>query len=66
MKDFLENLSSLMLFCSIIVFIAGLINIASNKEKSKSLGLKLVIGSIMCFIIGFSICSSNFMQGSMN
>ncbi len=55
--EFLGQLAIFMIFASPIVFIAGLIITAINKEKRK-LGLYLVIGSIISFIIGFGICSS--------
>ncbi len=55
--EFLGQLAIFMIFASPFVFIAGLIITAINKEKRK-LGLYLVIGSIISFIIGFGICSS--------
>lgn len=46
-----------MIFASPFVFLAGIVILAVRKEKQK-LGLSLVIGSIISFIIGFGICSS--------
>ena len=65
MNDFLQGLSMIMLFGSTFVFIAGLIVTAVNKENRK-LGLWLVIGSVISFIIGFGICLNTFSMGGMH
>ena len=65
MNDFLQQLSMVMLFGSPFVFIAGLIVTAVNKENRK-LGLWLVIGSVISFIIGFGICLNTFSMGGMH
>lgn len=65
MNDFLQGLSGVLLFGSPFVFIAGLIITAVNKEKRK-LGLYLVIGSVISFIIGFGICLNTFSLGNMH
>lgn len=65
MNDFLQGLSMIMLFGSPFVFIAGLIVTAVNKENRK-LGLWLVIGSVISFIIGFGICLNTFSMGGMH
>ncbi len=65
MNDFLSGLSGVLLFGSPFIFIAGLIVTAVNKEKRK-LGLYLVIGSVISFIIGFGICLNTFSMGGMH
>ncbi len=64
-NDFLVGLSGILLFGSPFVFLAGLIITAVNKEKRK-LGLYFVIGSVICFIIGFGICLNTFSMGGMH
>lgn len=54
---FLENLSAIMIYTSPLIFIAGLIFTAIKKENRK-IGLYLIIGSIIVFIIGVTICLS--------
>ena len=65
MNEFLSGLSGILLFGSPFVFIAGLIITAFNIEKRK-LGLYLVIGSVISFIIGFGICLNTFSMGGMH
>ena len=60
--EFLSSLAMIMIFGSPFVFIAGLIVTAVNNDNRKT-GLLLVIGSVICFIIGFGICVSNFGGG---
>ncbi len=55
--DFIVQLAIVMIYASPFVLVFGLYITAFNKEKRK-LGLSLVIGSIISFIIGFGICSS--------
>jgi hypothetical protein len=62
MNDFLQTLSILILFLSSIVFITGLIFTVLNNKKRK-LGLYLIFGSIISFIIGFCICLNSFVSG---
>jgi hypothetical protein len=65
MTDFLIGLSTIMIFGSPFVFIAGLIVTAVNKTNRK-IGLYMVLGSVISFIIGFGICASNFNGGGMH
>ncbi len=60
--ELLSSFAMILIFGSPFVFIAGLIVTAVNKENRK-LGLSLVIGSVISFIIGFGICASNFGGG---
>ncbi len=46
-----------MIYTSPLIFIAGLIFTAIKKENRK-IGLYLIIGSIIVFIIGVTICLS--------
>lgn len=65
MDDFLTGLSMIMLLGSPFVFIAGLIVTAVNKNNRK-IGLSMILGSVISFIIGFGICASNFGGGGMH
>ena len=64
-KDFFSILSAILLFGCPFIFIAGLIITLANKDKSK-LGLKLLIGAVVGFIIGFGICLNNFNSSGMH
>ena len=58
-KDFLSVIAILLLFGSPFVLLAGLIITIANKSKRK-LGLYLIIGAVISFIIGFGICLNTF------
>jgi len=54
-----------MVILSPIAFITGLIIIASSRDYRK-LGIKIVIGSVIAFIIGFGTCFANLSLGGMH
>lgn len=47
------------------LFLVGLIMIIAS-EKSRKIGIKLLIGSIITFVIGFGTCFANFSLGGMH
>ncbi len=61
MSDTLATLGGIAAFLSFICFIISFFMLFF--EKSRKLGLKLLIGSIITFVIGFGTCAANF---SMN
>ena len=63
--EFIAQLAMFMIFASPFVFIAGLIVTAVNKDNRK-IGLYMVLGSVICFIIGFGICLNNIGGGGFH
>jgi hypothetical protein len=59
MSDFQIILTKIFIVGSPFFFILGLIITAIDKRFRK-VGLALVIGSVIFFIIGFGICLNNF------
>ncbi len=59
MEDFHIVLTKFFIVGSPFFFILGLIVTAIDKRFRK-VGLALIIGSVICFIIGFGICLNNF------
>lgn len=55
MSDFLNWIILFLLFASPIAFVIGIILIAVSKDTRK-FGIKLLIGSVITFIIGFGTC----------
>jgi hypothetical protein len=54
-----------LMFACPVLLVSGLIITAINK-KNRKLGLALVIGSVIVFIIGFGTCLNSFKLGNMN
>jgi hypothetical protein len=64
MSDFLGQVIMLILILSPIVFVIGIILAAVSKD-TKKLGVKLIIGSVITFIIGLGTCIANMSQGGI-
>lgn len=62
MKDTLFVIGMLIAIVSPIVLVVGTFLAIFGKENRK-LGIKLVIVSIIAFIIGFATCAANFSLG---
>jgi hypothetical protein len=65
MGDFLVLVGGLTAFISVIAFLIGigrLIFISDDKKVS----LKIILYSIIAFIIGFGTCAANFSLGGMH
>ncbi len=58
MKDFLANLGALIAVLSGIAFVISLFMLFF--KKTRSLAIKILIISVIAFIIGFSTCLANF------
>lgn len=64
MSDFWGQVIVLILILSPIVFVIGIILTAVSKDTRK-VGIKLIIGSVIAFIIGFGTCMANLTSGSI-
>ena len=62
--DFIVSAAIIIEMISVAVFFIGIVFLFI--ESKKKLGLKLIIGSVMSFIIGFSVCTANFTLGPMH
>jgi len=64
MKDALFDISIMLIFASAIAFITGLFLLfIENKRK---FAVKLLIGSVIIFLIGFGACFATFSIGPMH
>lgn len=57
MRDFLVTIGGLLAFISAIAFFVGIILLFF--ESKKKIGLKIVLCSLIGFVIGFSTCAVN-------
>lgn len=64
MKDFLTGFGMLLVLGSVFAFIVGFFMLFI--EKSRKTGLKLMLISVITFIIGFGTCAANFSLGNMH
>lgn len=64
-SDLLANLGAVIAMICPVVLIIGII-MAFASVKNRKLGIKLIIGSIICFIIGFGTCLVNLNLGAMH
>jgi len=63
-NDFLVSAAIIIVLISVLVFFVGIVFLFIDKNKKT--GLKLIIGSIIAFIIGFGTCFANFNLGGMH
>ncbi len=64
MSDFWGEVIVIMLILSPIVLVIGIILAAFSKDTRK-IGVKLIIGSLIAFIIGFGTCIASMGPGSI-
>lgn len=64
MSDFWGEVIVIMLILSPIAFIIGIILVAVSKDTRK-FGVKLIIGSVITFIIGFGTCMASMGPGGI-
>jgi hypothetical protein len=62
MQEALLGIGIIVSVVSPIVLFIGVLMAIFGKENKK-LGIKLIIGSIIAFIIGFATCAANFTLG---
>ena len=58
MKDFLVVVGGFIAGISFLAFFIGIILLFFKKRQN--LGLKMIIISVISFVIGFSTCANNF------
>lgn len=59
MEDFLVSAGALIAIISIIAFFVGLVRLIFISDDKK-LSLKIILYSVVAFIIGFGTCAANF------
>lgn len=59
MSDVLNSIIFLILIASPIVCLVGLIT-AAVSTKTRKIGIKIMIGAAIAFVIGFGTCLANF------
>jgi hypothetical protein len=57
MKDFITTIALIIIAIAPFVFLAGFVQVF-NKER-RQIGIKLMVLSVVAFIVGFGMCSSN-------
>ncbi|WP_417940572.1 hypothetical protein [Flavobacterium sp. RS13.1] len=65
MEDFFVLVGGSVAFMSVIAFLVGIIRlifVSSNKKLS----LKIILFSVISFVIGFGTCAANFSLGPMH
>jgi hypothetical protein len=56
--DFLVSAAIIVEMISVVVFLIGIIFLFV--ESKKKLGLKLIVGAVIAFVIGFGSCTAGF------
>jgi disulfide bond formation protein DsbB len=64
-SEFLAEIAIVMVIASPFVFLTGLILLIAS-PKNKKVAIKLLIGSIIGFIIGFGTCLANLSLNGMH
>ncbi len=64
-SDLLGSMGAIIALVSPFVFLTGLLMIIFS-EKNRKLGIKLLIGSVIAFIVGFGTCFANLSLGGMH
>jgi len=65
MGRFLVIIGSMIAFISVIAFLVGIVRLIFISEN-KQLSLKIILFSVIAFVIGFGTCAANFTLGNMH
>ncbi|MDR7372263.1 hypothetical protein [Flavobacterium aquidurense] len=65
MEDFLVVIGGLAAFISVIAFLVGVLRLIFISDDKKT-SLKIILFSIIAFVIGFGTCAANFSLGNMH
>jgi len=65
MGGFLVIIGSMIAFISVIAFLVGIVRLIFISEN-KQLSLKIILFSVIAFVIGFGTCAANFTLGNMH
>lgn len=58
MRDTLVGIGMILALISVVAFLVGIIMVFI--ERYRKLALRILLGSVIAFIIGFSTCAYNF------
>lgn len=64
-SDILGSLGAIIALVSPIVFLVGLL-MTIFSAKNRKMGIRLLIGSVIAFIVGFGTCFANLSLGGMH
>lgn len=65
MGDFLVFVGGAIAFMSVIAFLFGIVRLIFISDDKK-LSLKIILYSVIAFVIGFGTCAANFSLGGMH
>jgi len=65
MKGFLVSIGGIIAFLSVITFLFGIVRLIFISDDKK-LSLKIILYSVIAFVIGFGTCAANFSLGGMH
>lgn len=65
MDEFLALSGGLIAFVSVITFLIGIVRLIFISENQK-LSLKIILYSVIAFVIGFGTCAANFSMSGMH
>ena len=65
MGEFLVLIGGLSAFISVIAFLFGIVRLIFISENKK-LSLKIIMYSVIAFVIGFGTCAANFSLSGMH
>ena len=65
MGEFLVLIGGLSAFISVIAFLVGIVRLIFISENKK-LSLKIILYSVIAFVIGFGTCAANFSLSGMH
>ena len=65
MGGFLVFIGGMIAFISVIAFLVGIVRLIFISEN-KQLSLKIILFSVIAFVIGFGTCAANFTLGNMH
>jgi hypothetical protein len=65
MNNFLMSFGAIIAFMSIISFLFGIVRLIFIADDKK-LSLKIILYSVIAFVVGFGTCAANFSLGGMH
>jgi hypothetical protein len=65
MREIISSLSMLLVALSAIAFFVSIVMVIFD-TKNRKLSLRILLFSIIAFVIGFGTCVASFSMGSMN
>jgi len=65
MDGFLVSIGGIIAFLSVITFLFGIVRLIFISDDKK-LSLKIILYSVIAFVIGFGTCAANFSLSGMH